>query len=322
MTGRLKAPFLVLLLLCTSVLAGCVSDSESAQEADTTTDDQKQLPVWEVGDNWLYTFITPQFGEDSARLVVADVRTDDGLFMLGISSEGEAQRHAVINHNPFLGRVTMDGLSVYENGDPQPVFNFPWMVGDSWDFRLLGQDWTATTDNIYNGDVTVSATSTEDHELSYVFSGSQGFIKSLLWTDNEGIDHLEMNLNQKKTGYTGDVFFYRAGDIHDNLYEENDQEIYDTFLDDGYSPNEVWDTLVWYLDVEISQQGGSGSLSIKDHEGASPLTRAWGAGATEKGSFGTIPSNSGDHSITVTLRGQDSFVHLKVAGALVRSWTL
>ena len=257
-----------------------------------------------------------------ARLVVADVRTDDGLFMLGISSEGEAQRHAVINHNPFLGRVTMDGLSVYENGDPQPVFNFPWMVGNSWDFRLLGQDWTATTDNIYNGDVTVSATSTEDHELSYVFSGSQGFIKSLLWTDNEGIDHLEMNLNQKKTGYTGDVFFYRAGDIHDNLYEENDQEIYDTFLDDGYSPNEAWDTLVWYLDVEISQQGGSGSLSIKDHQGASPLTRAWGAGATEKGSFGTIPSNSGDHSITVTLRGEDSFAHLKVAGALVRSWTL
>ena len=322
MTGRLKAPFLVLLLLCTSVLAGCVSDSESAQEADTTTEDQKMLPVWEIGDNWLYTFITPQFGEDSARLVVADVRTDDGLFMLGISSEGEAQRHAVINHNPFLGRVTMDGLSVYENGDPQPVFNFPWMVGNSWDFRLLGQDWTATTDNIYNGDVTVSATSTEDHELSYVFSGSQGFIKSLLWTDNEGIDHLEMNLNQKKTGYTGDVFFYRAGDIHDNLYEENDQEIYDTFLDDGYSPNEVWDTLVWYLDVEISQQGGSGSLSIKDHQGASPLTRAWGAGSTEKGSFGTIPSNSGDHSITVTVRGQDSFVHLKVAGALVRSWTL
>ena len=322
MTGRLKAPFLVLLLLCTSVLAGCVSDSESADEADTTTDDQKQLPVWEIGDNWLYTFITPQFGEDSARLVVADVRTDDGLFMLGISSEGEAQRHAVINHNPFLGRVTMDGLSVYENGDPQPVFNFPWMVGNSWDFRLLGQDWTATTDNIYNGDVTVSATSTEEHELSYVFSGSQGFIKSLLWTDNEGIDHLEMNLNQKKTGYTGDVFFYRAGDIHDNLYEENDQEIYDTFLDDGYSPNEAWDTLVWYLDVEISQQGGSGSLSIKDHQGASPLTRAWGAGATEKGSFGTIPSNSGDHSITVTVRGQDSFVHLKVAGALVRSWTL
>ncbi|RJU93729.1 MAG: hypothetical protein DWC03_04210 [Candidatus Poseidoniales archaeon] len=315
--------YVLSLLMMTVSLAGCITQGDlSSSDIGNTTEDELALPDWQIGDQWLYTFITPEFGEDSARLVVADVRTDDGLFMLGISSEGEAQRHAVINHNPFLGRVTMDGLSVYENGEPQSVFRFPWSAGDSWSFRLLGQDWIASTENIYNGEVTVSATSAEGHSLNYVFSGREGFIKSLLWTDDEGINHLEMNLNQKKTGYTGDVFFYRAGDIHDNLYEENDQEIYDTFLDEGYSPNEAWDTLVWYLDVEISQQGGSGSLSIKDHQGASPLTRAWGAGATEKGSFGTIPSNSGDHSITVTLRGEDSFAHLKVAGALVRSWTL
>ena len=315
--------YVLSLLMMTVSLAGCITQGDlSSSDIGNTTEDELALPDWQIGDQWLYTFITPEFGEDSARLVVADVRTDDGLFMLGISSEGEAQRHAVINHNPFLGRVTMDGLSVYENGEPQSVFRFPWAAGDSWSFRLLGQDWIASTENIYNGEVTVFATSAEGHSLNYVFSGREGFIKSLLWTDDEGINHLEMNLNQKKTGYTGDVFFYRAGDIHDNLYEENDQEIYDTFLDEGYSPNEAWDTLVWYLDVEISQQGGSGSLSIKDHQGASPLTRAWGAGATEKGSFGTIPSNSGDHSITVTLRGEDSFAHLKVAGALVRSWTL
>ena len=311
------------LLMVTVSLAGCIGDGNSMPSGmGDTTEDELALPDWQIGDQWLYTFITPEFGEDSARLVVADVRSDDGLFMLGISSEGEAQRHAVINHNPFLGRVTMDGLSVYENGEPQPVFNFPWSVGSSWGFRLLGQDWTASTDNIYNGEVTVSASSAEGHSLDYIFSGRQGFLESLVWTDNEGLNRLEMNLNQKKTGYTGDVFFYRAGDIHDNFYEENDQEIYDTFLDEGYSPNEAWDTLVWYLDVEISQQGGSGSLSIKDHQGASPLTRAWGAGATEKSSFGTIPSTSGDHSITVTLRGEASYVHLKVAGALVRSWTL
>ncbi len=315
--------YLLSLLMVTISLAGCISNEDAtASDIGNTTEDDLALPEWQIGEQWLYTFITPQFGEDSTRLVVADIREDDGLFMLGISSEGEAQRHAVINHNPFLGRVTMDGLSVYENGEPQSVFNFPWEVGDTWEFRLLGQDWSASTDNIYNGEVTVSATSTEGHTLSYVFSGREGFIKSLLWTDNEGIEYLQMTLNQKKTGYSGDVFFYRAGDIHDNLYEENDQEVYDSFFDEGYSPNEAWDTLVWYLDVEISNQGGSGSLSIKDHQGASPLTRAWGAGATEKGSFGTIPSNSGEHSITVTVRGQDSFIHLKVAGALVRTWTL
>ena len=132
-----------------------------------------------------------------------------------------------------------------------------------------------------------------------------------------------MNLNLKDTGYTGDVFFYRAGDLHDNLYEENDQEIYDSFFDEGYSPNEAWDTLVWYLDVEIDDKGGSGTLTISDQQdGSSPLSRAWGSGATEKGSFGTIPSKTGEHRITLTLQGETSFVHLKVAGALVRSWTL
>ncbi len=316
--------YLLSLLMLTFSLAGCINDEGSPLGGiGDTTEDELALPDWQIGDQWLYTFVTPQFGEDSARLVVADVREDDGLFMLGISSEGEAQRHAVINHNPFLGRVTMDGLSVYENGEAQPVFNFPWAVGNTWEFRLLGQQWTATTDNIYNGEVTVSAQSDEGHELDYVFTGRDGFIKTLVWQDSEGNENLRMNLNQKKTGYSGDVFFYRAGDLHDNLYEENDQEIYDSFFDDGYSPNEAWDTLVWYLDVEIDDKGGSGSLTISDQQdGSSPLSRAWGNGATEKGSFGTIPSKTGEHRITLTLQGDTSFVHLKVAGALVRSWSL
>jgi len=316
--------YLLSLLMLTVSLAGCINDEGSnIGDIGNTIVYELVLSDCQIGDQWLYTFVTPQFGEDSARLVVADVREDDGLFMLGISSEGEAQRHAVINHNPFLGRVTMDGLSVYENGEPQPVFNFPWVIGNTWEFRLLGQQWTASTDNIYNGEVTVSAQSDEGHELDYVFTGREGFIKTLVWQDSEGNENLRMNLNQKKTGYSGDVFFYRAGDLHDNLYEENDQEIYDSFFDEGYSSNEAWDTLVWYLDVEIDDKGGSGSLTISDQQdGTSPLSRAWGNGATEKGSFGTIPSKTGEHRITLTLQGDTSYVHLKVAGALVRSWSL
>ena len=82
------------------------------------TEEEKQLQNG-VGQNWLYTFITPQFGEDSARLVVAEIDNGSGEYVLGISSEREAQRHAVINHNPFLGRMTIDALAVYENGEPQ-----------------------------------------------------------------------------------------------------------------------------------------------------------------------------------------------------------
>ena len=90
--------YLLAVLMVTLSLAGCINDQGSNLGGiGDTTQDELALPDWQVGDQWLYTFITPEFGEDSARLVVAEVREDDGLFMLGISSEGEAQRHAVIN---------------------------------------------------------------------------------------------------------------------------------------------------------------------------------------------------------------------------------
>ena len=110
-----RSLFLVALLLCMS-LAGCTSNDASSDANNSMTEEEKQLPEWTVGQNWLYTFITPQFGEDSARLVVAEIDNGTEEYVLGISSEREAQRHAVINHNPFLGRMTIDALAVYENG--------------------------------------------------------------------------------------------------------------------------------------------------------------------------------------------------------------
>ena len=99
-----------LMVMC--ILSGCIETGDSGQLGESVDDDMT-LPEWEVGNNWLYTFITPQFGEDSARLVVAEIDNESGDYQVGISSEREAQRHAVINHNPFLGRMTIDGLSVY-----------------------------------------------------------------------------------------------------------------------------------------------------------------------------------------------------------------
>ena len=54
-------------------LAGCTSNDASSGSTDSMTEEEKQLPEWSIGQNWLYTFITPQFGEDSARLVVAEI---------------------------------------------------------------------------------------------------------------------------------------------------------------------------------------------------------------------------------------------------------
>ncbi len=318
----MRSVYLLSSLMLSLSMAGCLEGpSISSNGMGDTTEAELALPVWEVGDQWLYTFTTPQFGEDSARLVVAEVDEDEGLYRVGISNEREAQRHAVINHNPFLGRITMDGLSVYEQGTAQPVFNFPWEEDSIWTFTLFGQAWSASTVSIYNGVVNVVAQSDEQHRLTYAFSGRQGFLSSLVWTDDGSVEQLRMTLTQSKSGYEGDVYFYQARDLLDSLYEENDNDIYDSFLDSGHPDGEDWDVLVWYLDVDIAA-GGSGTLTMKDHQGASPLTRAWGSGATEKGAIGTIPSLSGDYSLTVTLRGQASSLHLKVAGAIVTQWTL
>ena len=196
-------------LMAMCILSGCIETGDSGQ-SEESADVDMALPEWEVGNNWLYTFITPQFGEDSARLVVAEIDNESGDYQVGISSEREAQRHAVINHNPFLGRMTIDGLSVYENGVPQKVFSFPWVIGDEWSFTLFGQEWSATTVSINNGNARVSAGSSEGHELQYTFSGSDGFLERLVWEDSEGRNQLRMELNVARSNYQGDVFGARA----------------------------------------------------------------------------------------------------------------
>ena len=95
--------------------------------------------------------------------------------------------------------------------------------------------------------VDVVAISTDDHRLIYSFSGREGFLDSLVWTDDGGVEQLRMELTQSKSGYEGDVYFYRARDLLDSLYEENENDIYDTFLDSGHPDGEDWDVLVWYL---------------------------------------------------------------------------
>ena len=129
----MRAPMMVLLMLSIS-LAGCLESGDSTNQgpghADLTSPAE-----WEIGQWWLYTFSTPDWEDDSARLVVAEDDAEDGTaYMLAISSEREAKRHAVLNHNPFLGRITHDNLSAFENGEPQSVLNFPLDMGNSWSF--------------------------------------------------------------------------------------------------------------------------------------------------------------------------------------------
>jgi hypothetical protein len=130
-----------------------------------------------------------------------------------------------------------------------------------------------------------------------------------------------MILNTNGKNHEGEVWFIRATDLKDERYQSTDGDIYDSFIDSGHPSGIDFDFLVWYLDVDISA-GGSGTLSLKDHSGATPLARQWGPNSRESGSIGTIPSNTGEYSLTITLNGQQSYIHLKVAGGIQTTWTL
>ena len=305
------------LLVLSSSLAGCIDSSGELERPDSLPEDES----WEVGDWWLYTFITPQFGEDSARLVVSEDNAADNQWMLGISNQEEAIRHAVVNHNPFLGRITKGTLSVYENGEEQNVLNFPWDAEDEWQFTLFGIAWSAEISGYRSNGVIVSASSSDGQSISYEYNSGHGFLDEFTWTDSSGAVQLEMQLVKSGENHDGTTWFYRGTDLIDRTYENTDTEVYDTFLDSGHPSGAEFNKLVWYLDVTITQ-GGSGSLTMKDHSGASPLTRAWGSNSQERGSVGTIPSNSGEYSLTIHTTRQGSSLHLKVAGAIENSWTL
>ena len=267
---------LATLLLASLSLSGCINTGDSGSEDFEVESVEK--PGWQIGDWWLYTFETAQFGEDTARLVVTEINEEDGQYMLGISSEREAQRHAVVNHNPFLGRVMIDDLAVYENGDPQSVFNFPWNDGDSWEFTLLGEYWSAKTTGSVNGMAVVTAASESGHSLEYHFDGRHGFLDFFEWTDQDGELQFRMSLTDTGSDFSGEVWFIRATDLKDRIFEGPiDGEATDTFVDSGHPSGIDFNYYVFYIDAALLQ-GGTGTLSVKDHVGNSVLTRTYTAG--------------------------------------------
>ncbi|MBJ23561.1 MAG: hypothetical protein CMB64_02710 [Euryarchaeota archaeon] len=315
--------YVVTLVILMLFFPGCLSGSSSSEGDASETFDS---PVWELGDWWMYTFTTPEFGDVTTRLVVTEVDAqENSSYILGITNQLEAHRHALLNFNPFLGRITHANLSVYENGEPQPFFSFPLKEGNTWDFDLLGySNWNAQILMVNDGVAYISAQNSDGGTLEYSFDSNIKFISKLVWKDTSEQVKLEMSWSgQKGDGYTGDAFFVRAFDLRNEVYEGNDGETYDsTFLDNGHPSDGNFDQLYIYLDVEIESSASShGSFTIKDHRGISPKVETWNAGTSEKGSISVIPSQSGEYSLTVTCTGSGSIIHVIVVGGLESVWT-
>ena len=170
-------------LILATALAGCSGISGIVGGSDSV-----EVPTWEVGDWWLYTFSTPDYTDDTARLVVASISEEGGTAnMLAISSLTEARRHAVLNHNPFLGRMTHEDLAAFENGVAQAVMDFPLEEGGTWGFTLFSVEWSADVRGISGNYVTMGASSGDGSKLDYVYDSDAGFLSSFIWTDATGV---------------------------------------------------------------------------------------------------------------------------------------
>ena len=317
-TGRAYA---ILVVLLSSSLAGCTGGQSSGDDSATS---DFEVPIWETGDWWLYTFSTPDYSDDTARLVVASTSEEDGTaYMLAISSLTEARRHAVLNHNPFLGRMTHSELGAFENGVAQSVLSFPLEEGNTWSFTLFSKEWDAFVSDISGSTAVIIATSSDGSRLDYVFDSEVGFFYSFTWKDELGGTKLRMMLSDRGIGHSGDVYFVRGGDLFSDTWEDpgNDIEIRDTFLVSDHPSDGEWDEMIYFIDADCGS-GSSISLTLRDHMSVSALERIWGPGASEMGTLGTIPYPSGEYTLTATFTGGTTFLRVRVAGGITQSWAL
>ena len=317
-TGRAYA---ILVVLLSSSLAGCTGGQSSGDDSAMS---DFEVPIWETGDWWLYTFSTPDYSDDTARLVVASTSEEDGTaYMLAISSLTEARRHAVLNHNPFLGRMTHSELGAFENGVAQSVLSFPLEEGNAWSFTLFSKEWDAFVSDISGSTAVIIASSSDGSRLDYVFDSEVGFFYSFTWKDELGGTKLRMMLSDRGTGHSGDVYFVRGGDLFSDTWEDsgNDIEIRDTFLVSDHPSDGEWDEMIYFIDADCGS-GSSISLTLRDHMSVSALERIWGPGASEMGTLGTIPYPSGEYTLTATFTGGTTFLRVRVAGGITQSWAL
>ena len=306
-------------LILATALAGCSGISGIVGGSDSV-----EVPTWEVGDWWLYTFSTPDYTDDTARLVVASISEEGGTAnMLAISSLTEARRHAVLNHNPFLGRMTHEDLAAFENGVAQAVMDFPLEEGGTWGFTLFSVEWSADVRGISGNYVTMGASSGDGSKLNYVYDSDAGFLSSFIWTDATGVEQMRMMLANSGDGHTGDVYFVRGGDLYSDIWEDTgpDIEIRDTFFVSDHPSDGEWDEMIYFLDAECGSGSSSITLTLRDHGSISALERVWGPGASESGTLGTIPYPSEEYTLTASFTG-DTYLRLMIAGGITSSWTL
>lgn len=320
---------IIAVLLSIISISGCF-DSDSSSDGDKSQGPDS-APTWTLGKFWYYTFSTPELDNIFSKIIVSP---DDGTnYQIGVDSSIDAQRHAVLNFNPMLGRVRITDLAVYEKGDPQLIFSFPLEEKSKWEFSLWGiENFQAEVvsekkvDFENTGKTTIFnivAIAPSGEQVVYNYDSSAEWIRQLILTDSAQNVILEINLVSYGIGYSGEVYFVRGVDLYDREFVSTPDspvaELYDSFLDQGHPSWGPFDLLIYYLDITTESDSG-GWLTLRDHQSETALHREFGPDYMES-SLGTIPSNSGEWTLTVNLEG-NAELRMRIAGGIEYIWTV
>jgi hypothetical protein len=329
--AKLLGAITVILLVAVAFVAGMYIGGPGTGGGPGTEPRSAGLPAWDVGRYWYYAFDTPDIDPTMARIVVAT--KNETQYQLGIDSRLDAQRHAVLNYNPMLGRITTSQLAVFEKGIPQTILLFPLHKGKIWNFTLLGRDnWIAKVTGLDSISLpgenrttvaVIEASAGTGDVLKYTYDSSAGWFRSMVLLDASGREELRMTLVSSGTGYKGDAYFVRGVDLYSKDASSStgspEVDIYESFIDRGHPKWGPFDSLIYYYNVKIGDRS-NGILTFRDHSTTTLMRKTFDPGTEEDG-LGSMPSSGGEVGVTIALQGSCR-LRVMVAGGIEYKWTL
>ena len=306
---------ITVLILLTTMVSGCLENGLFGSEENNLA---ISSPEWENGDFWEYS-VTIDNKQFSTTMVVS-IDDDDSDYYIGTGNLDDAKRHAVLNYNPAIGRVQMSDFSIYENNVPQKITDFPLKQDKSWEFGLYGENFKASVIDITETNAEISANAESGAFIKYTFDKNVRWLKNFEYTNSNGEIVLIMNLGNYGSGYTGNSYFCRGGDLFDEEFIGPDFGVYDTqFANGGHERYGPWNYIVYYLEADIGSSG-SGELVLRDQEGTEVLIETFSPG-TNQHIMGTVAGSSGNWTLEISLSG-NADVRARIAGAIQYTYSV
>ena len=306
---------IITIVLITTMSSGCL---DNGIFGNGDGDFSLSSPNWQKGDFWEYSITVD--GKQFSTTMVVSVDDDDSDYYVGAGNLDDAKRHAVLNYNPALGRVQMSDYSIYENNVPQRIVDFPLIQDKSWEFSIYSEDFKASVIDITESGAEISANANSGAFIKYNFDKNARWFNSFEYTNSNGEVELAMNLANYGSGYTGNSYFCRGGDLFDEEFIGPDFGVYDTvFANEGHERYGPWNYIVYYLEADIGSSG-SGELVLRDHEGTEVLLETFSPG-TNQHIMGTVIGSSGNWTLEISLSG-NADVRARIAGAIQYTYSV